>query len=172
MELLKATFGRLFFFFLNPSWCFKLFFCEFSIFMFRMIINIWVFTKATLYFVFWCSVSLFSILPCISVCCIILVVFYNIFHLFPLLYFAYSTFRFFLCGCHFVYVFLKKFVALATVAQWIEHQPVNQRVTGLIPSQGTCLDCGPDTQYVAHERQPHIDISLSFSLPFPLSINK
>ena len=29
--------------------------------------------------------------------------------------------------------------ALAGVAQWIECQPVNQRVTGSIPSQGTCL---------------------------------
>ena len=29
--------------------------------------------------------------------------------------------------------------ALSGVAQWIEHRPVNQRVTGLIPSQGTCL---------------------------------
>ena len=32
---------------------------------------------------------------------------------------------------------------MAGVAQWIECQPVNQRVTGWIPSQGTCLDCGP-----------------------------
>ena len=29
------------------------------------------------------------------------------------------------------------------VAQWIEYQPANQRVAGLIPSQGTCLGCGP-----------------------------
>ena len=36
--------------------------------------------------------------------------------------------------------------ALAGVAQWIEHQPENQRVAGLIPSQGTCLDCGPGPQ--------------------------
>ena len=36
--------------------------------------------------------------------------------------------------------------ALAAVAQWIEHQPVNQRVTGSIPSQGTCLACGPGPQ--------------------------
>ena len=36
------------------------------------------------------------------------------------------------------------FAALAGVAQWIERWPVNQRVTGSIPSQGTCLDCGPD----------------------------
>ena len=36
--------------------------------------------------------------------------------------------------------------ALAGVAQWIERQPVNQRVTGLIPSQGTCLGYGPGPQ--------------------------
>ena len=29
--------------------------------------------------------------------------------------------------------------ALAGVAQWIEHQPANQRVAGSIPSQGTRL---------------------------------
>ena len=32
-------------------------------------------------------------------------------------------------------------LALAGVAQWIVHQTVNQRVAGLIPSQGTCLGC-------------------------------
>ena len=31
----------------------------------------------------------------------------------------------------------------AGVAQWIEHWPANQRVAGSIPSQGTCLCCGP-----------------------------
>ena len=36
--------------------------------------------------------------------------------------------------------------ALAGVAQWTERWPVNQRVTGLIPGQGTCLGCGPDPQ--------------------------
>ena len=36
--------------------------------------------------------------------------------------------------------------ALAGVAQWIEHGPKNQRVTGLIPSQGTCLGCRPGPQ--------------------------
>ena len=35
------------------------------------------------------------------------------------------------------------FLALAGVVQWIEHWPVNQRVAGLILSQGTCLGCGP-----------------------------
>ena len=34
-------------------------------------------------------------------------------------------------------------LALAGVTQWIECQPVNQRVTSSIPSQDTCLGCGP-----------------------------
>ena len=36
--------------------------------------------------------------------------------------------------------------ALAGVAQWIEREPANQRVAGLIPSQGTCLGCRPVPQ--------------------------
>ena len=31
----------------------------------------------------------------------------------------------------------------AGVAQWIECWPPSQRLTGSIPSQGTCLGCGP-----------------------------
>ena len=63
--------------------------------------------------------------------------------------------------------------ALAGVAQWIEHWPENQRVVGLIPSQGTCLGCRPGVQYGAHERQPYIDVSLPLFLPpFPFSKNK
>ena len=38
-------------------------------------------------------------------------------------------------------------LALASVTQWIEHGPVNQRVTGSIPSQGTCLSCAPGPQW-------------------------
>ena len=58
--------------------------------------------------------------------------------------------------------------ALAGVAQWTECWPVNQRVTDLIPSQGTCLGCGPGPQYEVHEGQPHTDVSLPlFLLPFP-----
>ena len=61
-----------------------------------------------------------------------------------------------------------KMLALARVAQWIEHQPANQRVTGSIPSQGTCLAYGPGPQKRVCERQPHIDVSLPlFLLPFP-----
>ena len=55
--------------------------------------------------------------------------------------------------------------ALAGVAQWTECWLANQRVTGSIPSQGTCLGYGPG---------PHIlmFLSLPFSLPSPLSKNK
>ena len=56
-------------------------------------------------------------------------------------------------------------MALAGEAQWIECQPVNQKVAGLIPSQGICLGCRPGPQLVACERQPHIDVSLPFFLP-------
>ena len=61
-------------------------------------------------------------------------------------------------------IFLKKkyTMALAGMVQWIEHQPANQRVASSIPRQGTCLCCR------AHERQPHIDVSLPVFLPpFP-----
>ena len=64
---------------------------------------------------------------------------------------------------------LKKNVpsALAGVAQWIECWLANQRVAHSIPSQGTCLGCGPDPQWEACERQPHIVISLPlFHSPF------
>ena len=65
-------------------------------------------------------------------------------------------------------------IALAGVAQWIEHPTANQRVASSIPSQGTCLGCGPGSQLGVLERQPHVDVSLPFFLaPFPsLKINK
>ena len=56
-------------------------------------------------------------------------------------------------------------VALADVAQWIEHQPANQIVTGSIPSQGTRLGCGPGLRLEACERQSHINVSLLLFLP-------
>ena len=37
-------------------------------------------------------------------------------------------------------------MAMAGVVQWIKHRPANQKVTGLIPSQDTCLGCGPGPQ--------------------------
>ena len=51
------------------------------------------------------------------------------------------------------------------LAQWIDCQPVNQRVTSSIPSQGTGLGCGPGLQLWACERQPHTDVSLPLFLP-------
>ena len=73
------------------------------------------------------------------------------------------------------FFFFKIYPALAGVAQWIGCRPVNQTVAGSIPSQGTCLGCRPCPQEGAHERQPHIGVSLpvfSPSLPISLKINK
>ena len=71
---------------------------------------------------------------------------------------------------------LYKMGALAGVAQWIECQPVNLRITGSIPSQSTCLGCGAGPQLEARGSRlmylSHIDVSLSFSLLSPLSKNK
>ena len=58
---------------------------------------------------------------------------------------------------------------LAAVAQWIEHQPANQRVAGSIPCQGTSLGCGPGPLLGVREKQPHIDVSLPL---FPRSKNE
>ena len=59
-------------------------------------------------------------------------------------------------------------LALAGMAQWVECQPANQKVTSLIPSQGTCLGCRPGPHLVVCKRQPHIDVSLPLFLPpFP-----
>ena len=58
--------------------------------------------------------------------------------------------------------FIKNYVlALAGVAQWIEHQPVDQRVSSLIPSQGTCLGCRPCPPWGAYKSQPYIVPPLS-----------
>ena len=64
--------------------------------------------------------------------------------------------------------------ALAGVAQWIDCWHANQRVAGLIPSQGTCLGFRLGPQLGVHKRQPHTDVSLPLFLsPFPsLKINK
>ena len=62
-----------------------------------------------------------------------------------------------------------------TVLPWLAglsglNASLKNRVTGSIPSQGTCLGCRPGPQWGALKRQPHIDVSLplSFSLPSPL----
>ena len=54
--------------------------------------------------------------------------------------------------------------ALADVAHYIAHRPVNQRVTSSTPNQGTCLYCGPGPQQGACRKQAHIDVSLPLFL--------
>ena len=59
-----------------------------------------------------------------------------------------------------------------SVAQWIEHQPVNQKVTSLIPTQGTCLGCGPGSLVggVQEATDQCVSYTLMFLyLPSPLS---
>ena len=69
--------------------------------------------------------------------------------------------------------FKKSFLDLACVAQWIERWPVKHRVTGSIPSQGTCWVVG-QVPSRTHERGNHtlMFLSLYFSLPSSLSKNK
>ena len=62
--------------------------------------------------------------------------------------------------------------ALAGVAQWTERPPANQRVAGSIPSQSTCLGCGPG-QVPRRGRARGNHTLMFFFLPSPLSkINK
>ena len=63
---------------------------------------------------------------------------------------------------------------LSAVAQQTECQPVNQRISGSIPSQDACLGCRTGPQQGMCERQPHIDVSFPFSPspPLPLKVNK
>ena len=64
------------------------------------------------------------------------------------------------------------YLALAGVAQWTEHWPVNQRAISLIPSQDTCLGCRPgQVPSRGRVRDYHtlMFLSLSVSLPSPLS---
>ena len=63
-----------------------------------------------------------------------------------------------------------KKLPLAGVAQWIEHWPVNQKVAGSFPSQGTCLGFGLGPWLGAQKRQP-MDVSLPLFLP-PSSLSK
>ena len=64
----------------------------------------------------------------------------------------------------------KQIWGLAVMAQWIECWPMNQGVAGSIPSQDTCLGCGPGPQWGVRGRQPHIDVSLLLTPSFPLSL--
>ena len=49
-------------------------------------------------------------------------------------------------SCNQILIFKNARAALAGVAQWIEYWTVKQRVTGSVPSQGTCLGCWPRPQ--------------------------
>ena len=64
------------------------------------------------------------------------------------------------------YIYIKILFALAGAAQWIGRRPANQKVAGLIPSQGTCLGCSPGPWLEACKRLL-IDVSFPlFLLPF------
>ena len=67
--------------------------------------------------------------------------------------------------------------ALTGVAQWVECCPANQDITGLIPSWGIGLGCGPGPHWGCVRGNQlmflsPIDVSLSFSLHSLLSKNK
>ena len=66
-----------------------------------------------------------------------------------------------ICG-HYVYRDIRKmsFSALTSMSQWIECQPANQRVTGSILGQGSCLGYGPCPWWGVYKRQPLTDVSL------------
>ena len=71
-------------------------------------------------------------------------------------------------SCSFSFLLLLKRIHpgedLAAVAQWTECCLANPKIAGSIPSQGTCLGCGPGPQKAVRERQSHIDVSLPFFL--------
>ena len=67
---------------------------------------------------------------------------------------------------------LKLGKALVGVAQWIVCPTVNPEVAGLIPSQGTCLGCGPGPQFGAGEKLPLIHRYFSPSLSVFLSFSR
>ena len=66
----------------------------------------------------------------------------------------------------------KLFGALAGVAQWIERGLQTKKLPVRFPVRAHVWVAGPGPHWGPHERQPHIDVSLSFSLPSPLSENK
>ena len=64
--------------------------------------------------------------------------------------------------------------ALTGVAQWVGCRTVNQKVTGLIPSQGACLGCmGQVPSWGVKEATDRcFSPSLSPSLLFSLKVNR
>ena len=63
-------------------------------------------------------------------------------------------------------------LALAGVAQWVECGLQTKGLPVRFPVRAHAWVAAPGPQWGPHERQPHIDISLFFSLPSPLSKNK
>ena len=61
-------------------------------------------------------------------------------------------------------------MVLAGVAQWIERWPVNQRVIGSIPGQGTCLGCEPGAQQGGEQEATTHCFSPSLSPSLPLCL--
>ena len=66
---------------------------------------------------------------------------------------------------------MKGEMALAGVAQWTEHRPVNQRVAGSIRAHAWVVGQVPN-RGLAKGNHTLMFLSLSFSLPSPLSKNK
>ena len=62
--------------------------------------------------------------------------------------------------------------ALTSVAQLVGCHSARHKVAGSIPSQGTCLGWGSGPQLELQERQLHIDVSLLFFFPSPLTKSK
>ena len=60
------------------------------------------------------------------------------------------------------------------MAQWVGRQPEKGKVASSIPSQGTCLVCGPGPQLGAFKRQPIFfsHTGVPPSLPLSLEISK
>ena len=66
----------------------------------------------------------------------------------------------------------KVILTLAGVAQWIECQPVNQRVPDSIPVRTqACVACRVPSRARARDNHSLMLLFLSFSLPSPLSKN-
>ena len=57
-------------------------------------------------------------------------------------------------------------IVLPGVAQWVGHHPKKQKVTRSIPSQGTCLGCGPGPWLGVCKGRP-INVSLACQCFFP-----
>ena len=77
---------------------------------------------------------------------------------------------------HSNHIIKSSFLTWPAWLSWMEHCPINWRVTGLVPSQATYPGCGfsPRLGHVLEGNQPmflsHLSLSLSLSLSLYLSI--